>query len=253
MRSALPFRTVFGFFLLLLIGCAPAFQQHMTAWDEMDPGRKREEIVASAEKLAHAQRFSVGQHRFSADCSGYVGAVLYQNGIDVFRGATELDIRGNGVRILHEFFTKYGRLFHENPSPGDLVFFDNTYDRNRDGKLNDPLTHVGIVTRVEVNGTVHFLHDMKGKVRENVMNLARPQILKDENGNAVNDYMRRRKRSDRGGTPHTAAGLFADFGSFIAARIPEPSPTPTPPPPVIPAALPTALPASAPESPEETE
>ncbi|MFH1017760.1 MAG: NlpC/P60 family protein [Pseudomonadota bacterium] len=200
----------------------------MEAWDDLDPARKRDSIVSSAKAMAHSRRFAVGEHRFSTDCSGYVGAVLYRNGIDVFRGATELDIRGNGVRILHEFVIKYGRIFHDEAAPGDLVFFNNTYDRNRDRNLNDALTHIGIVSGVDSDGTVRFLHYMKGKVRKGVMNLQNPWLARDEEGNKVNDYMRRRKRSDRRGTPHTAAGLFADFGSLLVLRIDEPSPTPTP-------------------------
>ncbi len=35
---------------------------------------------------------------------------------------------------------------------GDLVFFDNTYDRNGDGKFDDRITHVGIVVGFDKEG-----------------------------------------------------------------------------------------------------
>ena len=37
----------------------------------------------------------------------------------------------------------------ESPRPGDLAFFHDTYDRNRDGRANDPYTHVALVEAVD--------------------------------------------------------------------------------------------------------
>jgi hypothetical protein len=42
--------------------------------------------------------------------------------------------------------------------PGDLIFWDNTWDRNGDGAWNDPLTHIGMVTAVNAEGTIDFVH-----------------------------------------------------------------------------------------------
>ena len=36
-----------------------------------------------------------------------------------------------------------------NPKPGDVVFFDNTYDRNKNKRLDDSLTHIAIVVSVD--------------------------------------------------------------------------------------------------------
>jgi hypothetical protein len=49
---------------------------------------------------------------------------------------------------------------HDRPRParGDLIFWDNTWDRNRDGVWNDPLTHVGMVTDVTADDTIEFVH-----------------------------------------------------------------------------------------------
>ena len=46
------------------------------------------------------------------------------------------------------------------PRVGDLVFLDETYDRNGDGRINalDTLTHIGIVEEVKSGGTFIMLH-----------------------------------------------------------------------------------------------
>jgi peptidoglycan DL-endopeptidase CwlO len=169
----------------------------------------------SAQSLARHRVFQVDGRRFSHDCSGFVGAALMRSGIDVFHGASELDIRGNGVRILHEFVAKYGSFDAERVRPGDLVFFANTYDRNRDGKVNDSLTHVGIVESIDEDDTLHFLHLIRGRVQRFSMNRTNPTIHHDSNGKTLNSYLRRRKRRDRDQTPYLTSQLFSGFGSLV--------------------------------------
>ena len=121
---------------------------------------------------------------------------------------------------------------------GDLVFFSNTYDRNRDGRMNDLFTHVGIVDRVEPDGTVVFLHYMKGKVRRYAMNRLKSDRVEDEEGKIVNSYLRRKRRRDPRDTSYLAAGMFETYGSLVlepGATPPKSDPTPpapssTPPP-----------------------
>jgi hypothetical protein len=53
----------------------------------------------------------------------------------------------------------YGTLTNGEPlRPGDIIFWDNSYDRNGDGRFNDELTHAGIVVAVEDDGTVSYVH-----------------------------------------------------------------------------------------------
>jgi cell wall-associated NlpC family hydrolase len=207
--------------------CATAFAPSIESWDGLTPDGRRERIVADAEAFARHRDFRVEHRAFSRDCSGYVGAVLLASGIDVFRGASELQIRGNGVRILSEFVAKYGTLSDAEVRPGDLVFFSNTYDRNGDRKLNDPLTHVGIVERVGEDGTVFFLHHMKGKVRRYSMNLSDPGRAEDDSGKVLNSYLRKRRRSDPRGTRYLAGELFAGYGSLVTDPLTAASPSPT--------------------------
>ena len=61
------------------------------------------------------------------------------------------------------------------PEPGDIVFFDNTWDRNGNGRWDDDLTHMGVVVAVDRNGTISYLHNhlRRGVVVEQ-MNLRHP-------------------------------------------------------------------------------
>jgi hypothetical protein len=94
------------------------------------------------------------------------------------------------------------------PQPGDLVFFRNTYDRNRDGKLNDGLTHVGVVESVAADGTVSFVHRIHGGVKRGKLQPFVPRDIKR------NDYLRPAK----GKAPLASTGeLFVSYAS--AARL----------------------------------
>ena len=187
-------------------------------WDELSPPAQRERLISDTWYFVHRNDLRVGEKRFPYDCSGLIGAVLYRNGIDVFGGASELDIRGNGVKILEQFVTRYGELFTADPWPGDIVFFSNTYDRNRDGKLNDELTHAALVERVDEDGTITFIHNVHRGVRRYVMNLRAPGRHKNGDGEIINSFLRRRRRSDGGATPYLAGSLFTGFGTLVRDR-----------------------------------
>ena len=86
--------------------------------------------------------------------------------------------------MLLYLFCKDGKRLKKKPKAGDLVFFDNTWDKNRDGKINDPLTHAGIVVKVDSDSTVHFIHHTTHHgIIEDVLNLKNPSKRTDENGN----------------------------------------------------------------------
>lgn len=188
----------------------------MAEWDGLETGAKRGRIVQDARNFIYAHDLMVDGRRFPFDCSGLVGAVLLKNGIDVFGGASELEIRGNGVRIVREFVGRYGTLYTMTPpGQGDLIFFSNTYDRDRDGLLNDDLTHIGIVEEVDSDGTVTFIHNVHHGVGRYVMNLDFPHQHRNAQGKIINSYLRKRRRSDRKNTPYLAGSLFENFGTLV--------------------------------------
>src|SRR5258708_12613964 len=80
----------------------------------------------------------------------------------------------NGVPSL--FRAAHGaHAFHRRtPRAGDIVFFHETYDRNRDGKRNDGLTHVGVVDSVKADGSLTFVHRMRSGIARSRLSLRHP-------------------------------------------------------------------------------
>src|SRR5687767_14327536 len=112
------------------------------------------------------------------DCSGFVEAVLRDASIPKL---------GN-TRAFYLDALREKRLNFRSPRQGDLVFFDRTYDRNDNGRLDDALTHIAIVTYVERNGTVVMVHRGNSGVRTLRMNLKRPS-LHQKDGEIYNDFL----------------------------------------------------------------
>ncbi len=205
----------------LLLGACHGGPRPSLLWDGLSESQKRMRIVDEARFSLRTHRLPQSHRNFPYDCSGFVGSVLLSAGIDVFEGANVLNIRGNGVAIIRKFIRRYGELFRDRPpKPGDVVFFSNTWDRNRDRRLNDAFTHIAIVEKVNSNQTVTILHHLGGRFRRDVMNLRHPHSWKGSRGQKINSFLRRKRRSDPKGTPYLAGGLFDGYGSLIPASLP---------------------------------
>ena len=103
------------------------------------------------------------------------------------------------------------------PEPGDLVFFRETYDRNRDGRQNDGLTHVGLVDSVSDDGTVSVIHRVNRGVVRYRMNLQHADIHIDpRTRQTLNDYI-------KGGSGTRRAiltgQLFAAYGAVLPSSL----------------------------------
>ena len=99
----------------------------------------------------------------------------------------------------------------------DLVFWHDTYDRNRNGKADDPFTHVGIVEYV-VDGTVVFLHRGGQAVARGAMTPERPGE-EAAGGVALNSAIRKKgRRVDD--VPVLAGALFAGYGRLDPGKLP---------------------------------
>ena len=167
------------------------------------------------ERLLNAARADLGRRGGSAgiDCSTYVRAAYLAAGIDLYAAALPRD---NGVQAIHRYVRRHGRLQRARlPAKGDLVFFDNSYDRNRNHRLDDPLTHVGIVEDVLPDRTVLVLHATNHGVVREPMNLRRPHALAGASGQPINAALRRRSAYDAPRTPHLMSELFAGFGTVL--------------------------------------
>ena len=172
-------------------------------------------VVQTAVGLLGRNRVEVGGRLYTPDCSGLVRGVYATQLVDLYGGLGELD-GGNGVGRIYTHVVEHGRI-HYGPTvhPGDLVFFHNTWDFNRDGLPNDPLTHVGVVEKVERDGTVIFVSWVSAGVERYRMNLQKPDLYKTTDGRVLNDYMRRKSSGDHQATRYLTGQLFAAFGTVL--------------------------------------
>ncbi|OGW49970.1 MAG: hypothetical protein A2V62_07795 [Nitrospirae bacterium RBG_19FT_COMBO_58_9] len=209
--------------IVALVGCAgvardrtpvsPIGNENCCRTVEATP--RRTAIVRTATQLIGARTIDVNGRRVAYDCAGGTRAIYLKHGIDLYQGEP-VNPHANGVRIIHAHIRQQG-TFHQGPvvHPGDLVFFDNTWDFNRDGKVNDPLTHVGIVERQEPDGTVIFISRVAGAVERYHMNLVLPHVHKTADGRVLNDYLRRKDAIDPADTDYLTGELFAQFATRV--------------------------------------
>ena len=206
-----------------LDGCAGVARDrtqgvHTNSYDccrAVEATTRRTAIVRTATQLIGARTIDMNGRRIAYDCAGVTRAIYLKHGIDLYQGGPS-DPHANGVRIIHAHIRQQG-TFHQGPvvHPGDLVFFDNTWDFNRDGKVNDPLTHVGIVERQDPDGTVVFISRVAGAVERYHMNLALPHVHKTADGRILNDYLRRQDTLDPADTAYLTGELFSQFATRV--------------------------------------
>ena len=209
--------------IVTLVGCAtpPAERPRTSAPDiraccgSVERAPSRNAIVRTAAKLVGAKTIKTNGRHIAYDCAGVTRAVFLKHGIDLYDGEPG-DPDANGVQIIHQHIRQQG-TFHQGPvvHPGDLVFFNNTWDYNGDGKVNDPLTHIGIVERQEPNGTVVFISRVAGAIERYHMNLGLPHVHKTIDGRILNDYLRRKNVSDPAKTRYLTGELFAQFATRV--------------------------------------
>nr|WCO03966.1 C40 family peptidase [Cystobacter sp.] len=175
------------------------------------PPNARENVLAAARGLVGSSKVKLSGRTWPDDCTGFVEAVYAKAGIS-FRGSNVA--RDNGVTAMYRYARTHGRVYTRGrPKPGDLVFFRETYDQNRDGRRNDGLTHVGVVDEVERDGTVVVIHRVKRGVVRYRMNLAKPSLRRDpRTGEVLNDMLR---APGAGKAPVLTGQLFAAYGSVL--------------------------------------
>lgn len=170
----------------------------------------RDAAVSTARALLGRSQLVVAGRRFGDDCTGLVRAALEPLGLPLMSRAQAGD---NAVTAIWRFAAQHGRVFQGGqPVPGDLVFFRETYDLNRDGRRNDGLTHVGLVEAVEADGTVAVIHRVARGVVRYRMNLAHPGQHVDGAGRRLNDWLR---TEAPGARPHLIGELFAGYATLL--------------------------------------
>ncbi len=152
---------------------------------------------------------------FRNDCSGFTRKVYSKFNIELFRlPRHELkSINGkwlNGVELIWKYCKKHGKVFiRKTPKTGDIVFFDNTHDRNKNGSYDDYFTHVGIVVKVDKDKTIHYIHKATSGVKISKLNMKYKNKRK-YGKKEINSYLRRR------GKYRLSGQLLRGFGSIFS-------------------------------------
>jgi len=170
----------------------------------------RDSAVGTAQALLGKSRVVVKGKTYGDDCTSFVRALFEPLGVNLLSEAAPGD---NGVTAMWRFASRHGRIFEGGrPLPGDLVFFKETYDLNRDGQTNDGLTHIGLVEDVEADGTVLVIHRVARGVVRYRMNLSTPTQLRTAAGKRLNDWLR---TEAPGSKPRLTSELFAGFATLL--------------------------------------
>ncbi len=149
------------------------------------------------------------------DCSGFVKFVFGYFNVDIFNITTESN---SGTEIIYNYSKENGKVFTENKTPkkGDFIFFDNSYDRNDDGKVNDHFTHIAIVTNVDSDGTVEYIHKSGSGINVQYMNLKDKENQYSEDKKRINSYLRKKTKNDEGNTPYLSGQMFKSYGTIFS-------------------------------------
>ena len=183
------------------------------------PGKKQHAPNADARQIASAARSFLGDAQlrvdgesYRFDCSGLVEAALAKAGRPQSGSSAMFYDSARHAGVLHR---------RRRPTPGDIAFFDNTYDRDKNGVNDDAITHTAVVTAVSTNGTVEMVHTGSAGVVKLTMNLLHPHDQSDEGGGVLNDYLRAKSKRDPHGTKYLAGELWVGFASFWSVTVPQ--------------------------------
>src|SRR4051812_46018469 len=89
-------------------------------------------VTKRAERLVGLAKLSTVTSKVPDDCSGVVRWPYLREGVDLVEG-DDYPPDLNAVTVIYLRAKKLNALT-KTPSPGDLAFFRETYDRNGDGK-----------------------------------------------------------------------------------------------------------------------
>ena len=167
--------------------------------------------VAAKPEVAKAQAVAP-KHDVRPDMSqtipfslAYILDVYKVNGVDL---AAKTSARSTAE--LYQYAFKQKSVYHTSrPAIGDLAFFHNTADRNRDGRWNDWHSLIGIVESIDDQDTITILV-FTSQLERIKLNLKYPELHKSKKGDILNSQLRPNEGSQVG----TSAKLFAGFANL---------------------------------------
>lgn len=161
-----------------------------------------EAVAKAAADMVGKSRLVVDGRTYRYDCSGLASAIYAEGGWTI----------SGSTKDLYATAEEEGYLHHKKiPSPGDIAFFDDTYDANHNRRRDDDLSHVAVVESVDDDGTITLIHMGSHGVVRIRMNLKHPDEARAEDGTVLNDGLRAGK--DDGG-PRLSGELWTAFGSL---------------------------------------
>ena len=167
--------------------------------------QKRLEVVNTAQKYLYKKD--------GTDCSGFV-MLVNQESYEPFFDAKKLPKFYEDSRrslAMYRLFEADKRLYWDNPRIGDLVFFANTIKKYSTIKNIDNITHIGVIVKIESDGTVQFIHHTRGQNMIGYLNMRYPEIAIN-NGKMLNSYME--KCPPKQSLACLAPAYFSAFGAI---------------------------------------
>lgn len=176
----------------------------------------RVKIARTAENYAGKKILVSKGKKYRFDCSGLVLATMAANNITIFEKQKVRSKGANGVRIIYDTLKKYKRIYRydDRVKIGDLIFFNNTYDKNRNRRLDDFFTHIAIVVGVDKNRTIKYVHRSSNGIEYGYMNLRFKHRYKFK-GRVVNSFLREQRKFDTRNTKYYSGELFFAFGTVF--------------------------------------
>ncbi len=174
----------------------------------------REKIILRKNLARTALSYVNSKYRF--DCSGFIKHIMKKNHISIFNRQMIYTSHSNGVKLIYNTLKRYHKIFKDvrRANIGDLIFFNNTYDKNRNRRLDDRLTHIAIIVKKYKDGTIKYVHSSNKGIKVGYMNLYRKNIYKYKN-RIINSFLRRKKKNDSPYTKYLSGELFYSFGTIF--------------------------------------
>jgi len=179
--------------------------------EEVDPRRlKLREMIQSV--IGKKGNITIDGKEFTADCSGMVRGVYSSIGMDLLERYREFPEAEGGVDIMYQSYkNQEWKDKNRLPKTGDLIIFNNTYDKNHNNKWDDFLTHIAVVEGIEKGSrTVSLIHSVNSGIRRYRMNLDQPKVYMS-GGRKFNDFLRRRPDWDQVRTKYMSGSLFYSY------------------------------------------